>query len=97
MHAAQGLTESDTVARRQRGEGNDVTFRRSRCYWDIARANLFKFFNNLLFAIRAVLVAFALLLVFLIVISVSALSSYFGLLNEIPLEFPIIVAGAMLL
>lgn len=57
MQAVWGLTESEARARRQRGEGNDVGMRPSRTYWDIARANLFTFFNNLLLAIGIALIA----------------------------------------
>ena len=57
MLAVQGLTEAEARARRQRGEGNDTGMQPSRSYWDIARANLFTLFNNLLFAIGIALVA----------------------------------------
>src|SRR5262245_45754698 len=57
MLPVQGLTEGEVRLRRQRGEGNDAGIRPSRSYWDIARANLFTLFNNLLFAIGAALVA----------------------------------------
>ncbi len=52
----QGLTESEARARRQRGEGNDAGVNPSRSYWDIARANLFTLFNNILFVIGAALI-----------------------------------------
>jgi cation-transporting ATPase E len=57
MPPVQGLTENEVRARRQRGEGNDSGIRPSRSYWDIARANLFTFFNNILFGIGIALVA----------------------------------------
>src|SRR5262245_6745601 len=57
MLPVQGLTEAEARARRQRGEGNDAGMQPSRSYWDIARANLFTLFNNLLFAIGAALIA----------------------------------------
>jgi cation-transporting ATPase E len=57
MLPVQGLTEAEARARRQRGEGNDAAIRPSRSYWDIARANLFSLFNNLLFAIGGALIA----------------------------------------
>jgi cation-transporting ATPase E len=57
MLAVQGLTEAEARVRRQRGEGNDAGTQPSRSYWDIARANLFTLFNNLLFAIGIALVA----------------------------------------
>src|SRR4051794_1943132 len=53
----QGLTEREAQARRQRGEGNDTGAAPSRSYWDIARANLFNLFNNILFAIGVALIA----------------------------------------
>ena len=57
MLPMQGLTENEARTRRKRGEGNDTGSRPSRSYWDIARANLFTFFNNILFAIGIALVA----------------------------------------
>jgi cation-transporting P-type ATPase E len=57
MLPVQGLTEAEARARRQRGEGNDAGAQPSRSYWDIARANLFTLFNNLLFAIGGALIA----------------------------------------
>lgn len=53
----QGLTEDEARARRQRGEGNDTGMAPSRSYWDIARANLFTLFNNILFTIGVALIA----------------------------------------
>ena len=51
-----GLTEREVQARRRRGEGNTVGLGPSRSYFDIARANLFTFFNNILFTIGVGLV-----------------------------------------
>jgi len=53
----QGLTENEARERRRRGEGNDIGIRSGRSYWDIARANLFTLFNNILFAIGVALIA----------------------------------------
>lgn len=58
ISAVQGLTDSEARARLQRGEGNDTGAAPSRSYWDIARANLFNLFNNILFAIGVALIAF---------------------------------------
>ena len=52
-----GLTDDEARARRARGEGNDFEVGASRGYFDIARANLFNFFNNLLFVIGVALIA----------------------------------------
>jgi cation-transporting ATPase E len=52
-----GLTNEEATARRERGEGNDFEVGTSRSYLDIIRANLFSFFNNLLFAIGIALIA----------------------------------------
>lgn len=57
MLPVTGLTEHEVNLRRQRGEGNDASIRPSRSYWDIARANLFNLFNNVLFTIGVALVA----------------------------------------
>ena len=54
MEEIQGLTESEA---RERGLGNDARVRTGRSYWDIARANLFTLFNNILFVIGVALVA----------------------------------------
>ena len=51
-----GLSEAEAGARRARGEGNDYRAATSRSYLAIARANLFTFFNNILFAIGAALI-----------------------------------------
>lgn len=51
-----GLSEEEAGARRARGEGNDFEVEASRGYLDIVRANLFNFFNNLLFVIGAALI-----------------------------------------
>jgi cation-transporting P-type ATPase E len=52
-----GLTDDEAETRRARGEGNDFEVGASRGYFDIVRANLFNFFNNLLFVIGAALIA----------------------------------------
>lgn len=57
MQLVQGLTQQEVRARQQRGETNAASFRSSRSYWDIVRANLFNFFNNILFAIGIALIA----------------------------------------
>ncbi|WP_207956201.1 HAD-IC family P-type ATPase [Rubrobacter marinus] len=51
------MTEGEVRARRARGLGNDVEARTGRSYWDIARANLFTTYNNILFVIGVALVA----------------------------------------
>ncbi|MCB9078059.1 MAG: HAD-IC family P-type ATPase [Anaerolineaceae bacterium] len=53
----QGLTEQEALARRQQGLGNNVNIGSSRSYWDIARANLFTLFNNILFVIGVALIS----------------------------------------
>ena len=55
--ALQGLTEQEVLARRTQGLGNNVTIGASRSYWDIARANLFTLFNNILFIIGVALIS----------------------------------------
>ena len=47
----EGLTETEAVARRRRGEGNVAVSRSSRTYAQILRTNVFSFFNLVLFAI----------------------------------------------
>ena len=53
----QGLTESEARELRERGLGNDAEVRTGRTYRDIARANLFTTYNNILFVIGVALVA----------------------------------------
>ncbi|MBA3869220.1 MAG: HAD-IC family P-type ATPase [Anaerolineae bacterium] len=55
-----GLSETEVVARRERGQGNNVQFQSSRTYADIIRANVFTFINLVLFGIGAVLVVLGL-------------------------------------
>ncbi len=57
MTKPDGLSSAEVIARRQAGQGNDVVLGHSRSYWDIARANLFTLFNNILFVIGIALVA----------------------------------------
>ena len=56
MSIMQGLSESEVLARRQRGEGNDVEIQTSRSYADIIRHNVLNFFNIILFSVGAILV-----------------------------------------
>ncbi|NIM96435.1 MAG: HAD-IC family P-type ATPase [Anaerolineales bacterium] len=56
MEELRGLTEDEVLARRKRGEGNDVHLPTSRSYASIIRQNLFSFINIVLFAIGIVLV-----------------------------------------
>jgi cation-transporting ATPase E len=57
MATIHGLTESEAQARRKQGLGNEGMTGSSRSYWDIARANLFTLFNNILFTIGVALIA----------------------------------------
>jgi cation-transporting ATPase E len=52
-----GLTEGEALVRRKQGLGNDARLGTGRSYWDIARANLFTLFNNILFTIGVALIA----------------------------------------
>jgi cation-transporting ATPase E len=56
MAVIQGLSESEALARRQHGDGNDIRLQTSRSYRDILRQNLFAFINIVLFGIGAVLI-----------------------------------------
>jgi len=57
MSAINGLSESEVQSRRKQGLGNETNLKPSRSYWDIVRANLFTFFNNILFTIGVALIA----------------------------------------
>jgi cation-transporting ATPase E len=50
-----GLTEAEAVARRARGQGNDVKLKTSRTYGEIIRENVFTFFNIVLFGLALLL------------------------------------------
>jgi cation-transporting ATPase E len=55
--AVVGLTGEEADARRQRGEANVAVSGTSRTYTTIVRANVFSFYNTILFAIGAALLA----------------------------------------
>lgn len=57
MDSIFGLTESEVQARRKQGLGNDTATGPSRSYWDIAQANLFTLFNNILFILGVALIS----------------------------------------
>ncbi len=52
----RGLTESEAVSRRQRGQGNNVNLQTGRTYGEIIRQNVFTFINIVLFSIGAMLI-----------------------------------------
>ena len=52
-----GLSQAEVDNRRARGEGNNVDNHQQRTYTDLARANLFTFFNNILYVIGFLLIA----------------------------------------
>jgi cation-transporting ATPase E len=56
MTHIQGLSESEVVARRARGQGNDFQLQSSRSYLQILRQNALTFINTVLFAIGIVLI-----------------------------------------
>jgi len=51
----QGLSDSEVIARRERGQVNVVQFQTGRSYLQILRKNAFTFINTILFAIAVVL------------------------------------------
>lgn len=57
MNHPLGLTAEEIIARRAAGQGNAISNGTSRSYWDIARGNLFSFFNNILFTVGIILAA----------------------------------------
>ncbi|HEY9660909.1 MAG TPA: HAD-IC family P-type ATPase, partial [Allocoleopsis sp.] len=50
-----GLSEAEVLARRSAGQGNNVSLRTSRSYWQIFEENLFTFINAIFFAISLVM------------------------------------------
>ncbi len=57
MSQPTGLTEQEILERRAAGRGNTVSGGTGRTYWDIARFNLFSYFNNILFTVGVILAA----------------------------------------
>jgi cation-transporting ATPase E len=57
MTATKGLSDSEALRRRERGQGNDIRLATSRSYQDILRRNVFAFINIVLFAIGVTLMA----------------------------------------
>lgn len=53
-YSSTGLTESEAIARRAAGQGNNVKLETSRSYKQILQENLFTFINWIFFAISAV-------------------------------------------
>lgn len=56
MNPVSGLSESEVLARRRQGQGNDVEFATSRSYGDIIRHNVFNFINMVIIGIGVVLI-----------------------------------------
>ena len=56
LEELQGLTEEEAIARRARGEGNNVTITTGRTYIDILRYNVFTFITSILFLIGFIMV-----------------------------------------
>ena len=54
IYGLTGLTESEVIARRAAGQGNNVKLQTSRSYKQIIQENLFTFINWIFFAISAV-------------------------------------------
>ena len=55
MNTLQGLTSAEVTARQQQGLGNTTHRGTGRSYGDIMRANLFSYFNNILFIVGTML------------------------------------------
>ena len=51
-----GLSESEVLERRQRGQGNNIRLATSRSYADIIRHNVFNLINIILFVIGGVMI-----------------------------------------
>jgi len=57
---SRGLTDREAALRRARGEGHTADVSTGRTYWEIARANLFTFFNITLIMLGAILISMGL-------------------------------------
>ncbi|MBI1277312.1 MAG: HAD-IC family P-type ATPase [Anaerolineaceae bacterium] len=78
-----GLSETEVVARRERGQGNNVQFQSSRTYADIIRANVFTFINLVLFGIGAVLVVLGLYSDALASVGIAFWNTVIGIAQEL--------------
>ncbi len=78
-----GLSETEVVARRERGQGNNVHFQSSRTYADIIRANVFTFINFVLFGIGAVLVLLGLYSDALASVGIAFWNTVIGIAQEL--------------
>ncbi|MBZ0292119.1 MAG: HAD-IC family P-type ATPase, partial [Anaerolineae bacterium] len=78
-----GLTESEAQARRERGEGNNLTLKTSRSYWDIVKHNVLNLINIILFSIGAVMIAIGRPSEALTSVGVIALNIVVGIYQEI--------------
>ncbi|MGK7929543.1 MAG: HAD-IC family P-type ATPase, partial [Spirulina sp.] len=56
MSTLTGLSETDAIARRQAGQGNNVTLETSRSYLQILQENLFTFINAVFFTLSIFLI-----------------------------------------
>lgn len=83
MQTEIGLTSQEVKQRQQRGQGNNVRLGVSRTYWSIARANLFNFFNDILFLIGAALIAMGQTLDAFTSVGLALVIAVIGTLQEI--------------
>ncbi len=79
----QGLSESEVVARRQRGLGNNVRLETSRSYAQIVRANVFTFINSVLFGIGVILVLLGLYTDAFLSVGIALMNVVVGLVQEL--------------
>jgi cation-transporting ATPase E len=79
----QGLSESDVIARRAQGLGNDVAFKTSRTLGQILRDNLFTFFNMVLVILGVLLISFGALVEALITSGVLLINVVVASMQEV--------------
>lgn len=78
----QGLTSAEVLARRARGQGNNVEIATTRSYKQILRENVLTFINMVLFAIGAVLVLLGLYTDALLSVGIVAMNVVIGVIQE---------------
>lgn len=78
-----GLTSSEVLARRQRGEGNDVKLTTSRSYLDIIKTNLFNPVNVVLYAIGAGMVLVGDIRSAITTVMLVAFNAVVGIIQEV--------------
>jgi cation-transporting P-type ATPase E len=83
MSDLQGLSQSEVLARRSSGLGNDVRLKTSRSYSQILRENVFTFVNDVLFGLGIALIALGRISDALVSVGVVLLNTVVSVVQEV--------------